>query len=349
MNKPSLFIVLIPGFPDSESDKNCLPFQQKFVKTIKENNPGLEVVVLAFQYPYTEKTYNWHGIPVFPFGGRNRGGLFRLWLRRKLFKKLESLHNDYHITGLLSFWCGECAVVGKKFANRYHLKHYCWICGQDAVKENKYPLRMRATSEDLIALSDFLQEEFYSNHKIRPAHVIAPGIDRNDFTVPTAVKTIDLLAAGSLIPLKQFEIFIETVAVLKRRFPDIKAVLAGQGPEKEKLKDLVRLFGLQDNFEMKGELPHPVLMEMMQKAKLFLHPSRYEGFGVVCLEALQAGAAVISFVKPMKQKIANWYIAKGKEEMTDMATMILERKAHMPVDTSSFDIRQTVKKVAALY
>jgi glycosyltransferase involved in cell wall biosynthesis len=349
MNKPSLFIVLIPGFPDSESDKNCLPFQQKFVKTFKENNPGVEVAILAFQYPYTAKTYQWFGIPVFPFGGKNRGGLFRLWLRRRLFKKLESLHRDYRITGLLSFWCGECAIVGKRFAGRHHLKHYCWICGQDAVKENKYPARMKAAPEDLIALSDFLQEEFYSHHKIRPAHVIAPGVDVNDFTNTIHPKTIDILAAGSLIPLKQFEIFIETVAVLKKRFPNIKAVLTGDGPEKGKLQDLVRLFCLEDNCVLKGDLPHPVLMEMMQEARLLLHPSRYEGFGVVCLEALQAGAAVISFVKPMKERIDNWHIAKDKEEMADMALMILERKAHMPGDTSSFDIRQTVKKVAALY
>jgi glycosyltransferase involved in cell wall biosynthesis len=349
MNKPLLFIILIPGFPSSESDKNCLPFQQKFVKALKESDPEMEVAVLAFQYPYTNKTYNWHGIPVHPFGGKNKGGLFRFLLRRKLFKKLEALNKVYQITGLLSFWCGECAIVGKKFADRHQLKHYCWICGQDAMKENKYPLRMNAGSYDLIALSDFLQEEFYFNHGIRPAHVVAPGIDLSDFAKRDQPKEIDLLAAGSLIPLKQFEIFVETVAVLKKSFPSVKAVLAGAGPEKEKLKDLVRLFALEDHLDITGELPHPELMVMMQNTKLFLHTSRYEGFGVVCLEALHAGAAVISFVKPMTEKIDNWHIAKNKEDMADIATKLLERNTYKAGDTFAFDIRQTVKKIAALY
>jgi len=39
---------------------------------------------------------------------------------------------------LLSFWYGECALVGKKFADKYSIKHYCWMWGQDAKKENKY-------------------------------------------------------------------------------------------------------------------------------------------------------------------------------------------------------------------
>jgi glycosyltransferase involved in cell wall biosynthesis len=349
MNKPSLFIILIPGFPSSESDKNCLPFQQKFVKTFQENHPELEVAVLAFQYPYSNTSYSWHDIRIFSFGGKNRGGLQRLLLRKKLFKKLRALHKDYQIKGLLSFWCGECAVVGGKFARRYHLKHFCWICGQDAMKENKYPQRMNAGSGEFIALSDFLQDAFHANHHIRPAHVITPGIDLSDFAPGSKTKDIDLLAAGSLIPLKQFEIFLETVAVLKRSLPSIKAVLAGEGPEKNNLQDLVRLFGLENNLEIKGELPHQELMQMMQRAKLFLHPSRYEGFGVVCLEALHAGAMVISFVKPMKEDFPNWHIAKNKLDMADIAAGLLERRNAEEISSFPFDIRLTVEKLAALY
>lgn len=349
MNKRPLFIVLIPGFPDTESDKNCLPFQQKFVKLFKESHPELEVVVIAFQYPYTNTAYRWYGIPVYPFGGRNRGGIHRFWLRRKLFSRLETLRREYHISGLLSFWCGECAIVGKKFAVRHQLKHYCWICGQDALKENKYPLRMKADRGELIALSDFLQQEFSSNHQVKPAWVIPPGIDHTDFTTAETKRDIDLLAAGSLIPLKQFEIFIETVAVLKRERPAIRAVLAGEGAEKEKLRDLARLFGLENNLEIKGEVPHPELIGLMKRAKVFLHPSRYEGFGVVCIEALQAGAVVVSFVMPMKEKIPNWYVVKNKAHMADMAAGFLDD--HIPLQSTDprFDIRTTVEKVAALY
>jgi hypothetical protein len=86
------------------------------------------------------------------------------------------------ITGLLSFWCNECAWIGKHFGDKHGIKHYCWVLGQDAKKENKYPRRLRPGPEELVALSDFLQDEFERNHAIRPLHMIPPGIDKSSFS-----------------------------------------------------------------------------------------------------------------------------------------------------------------------
>ena len=79
----------------------------------------------------------------------------------------------------------------------------------------------------------------------------------------------------------------------------VKAVLIGEGPERMKLQSLITALGLQSNISLTGELSHPEVLQWMQRTKIFLHPSSYEGFGVVCIEALHAGAHVISFVKPM--------------------------------------------------
>jgi glycosyltransferase involved in cell wall biosynthesis len=50
-------------------------------------------------------------------------------------------------------------------------------------------------------------------------HVIPPGIDEREFPRPNSTKDIDIVAAGSLIPLKQYHIFIEVVAELKKPCP----------------------------------------------------------------------------------------------------------------------------------
>jgi hypothetical protein len=62
----------------------------------------------------------------------------------------------------------------------------------------------------------------------------------------------------------------------------------------------------------------------MQRTKVFLHPSSYEGFSGVCLEALSAGAHVISFCKAMKQEIEHWHITGSKEEMKQKTLDILQ-------------------------
>jgi glycosyltransferase involved in cell wall biosynthesis len=231
-------VILTPGFPASEADGNCLPMQQSFVKALKENNPELHIIVLSFQYPYTKQTYTWFGIKIMSFNGQNKGGLARLLLRYKLYAALKKINSNNKIAGILSFWYNECAWVGKKFADKNNLKHFCWLLGQDARQNNNYPKSLKLKAGELVALSDFLRIEFEKNNGIRPAFVIPSGIDSTQFNTVTKEKDNDLLAAGSLIPLKQFEIFIALVAEIKKQIPTIKASLIGAGPEKIKLKTL---------------------------------------------------------------------------------------------------------------
>jgi glycosyltransferase involved in cell wall biosynthesis len=342
-------IILIPGFPENEADTTCLPLQQQFVLSLEELYPQLNIIVLSFQYPYFEKKYTWHETTVISFNGQNKRGLSRLWLRRKLNRALEDIQETFEIIGLLSFWYGECAYIGKRFADKYGLKHYCWLMGQDARKNNKYPARIPLKENELIALSDFLQDEFERNYGVKADHVIPPGINAKQFHSFTTKKDIDILGAGSLISLKQYEIFVEVVAGIKKQLPGIKAVLVGNGPEKNKLQELISRSGLEKNITLTGELSYPEVLQWMQRAKVFLHTSSYEGFGVVMLEALYGGAAVISFVRPMKKEIKNWHIVATKEEMKQM---VLDQLLH-PLQNYQrplqFSLEDCVKAIMQLF
>ncbi|MFM6924766.1 MAG: glycosyltransferase family 4 protein [Ferruginibacter sp.] len=342
-------IILTPGFPASVADSTCLPMQQSFVKALKQNYPSLDIIILSFQYPYITQTYSWFGITVMSFNGQNKGGLSRLMLRRKLNAVLKQLNSSHKIAGILSFWYNECAWVGNKFASRNNLKHFCWILGQDARPANKYPKSLQLPAGELIALSDFLQDEFGKNHGIKPGHVIPPGMDAAQFKTISKQKDIDLLAAGSCIPLKQFEIFIETVAEIKSKIPGIKAALVGDGPEMSAIKKLVKRYQLQSTITLTGELPYPEVLQWMQRARIFLHPSSYEGFSGVCQEALAAGAHVISFCRPMKQDISNWHIVSDKEQMNNLALEIVQKRDHAYPGMIPFCIDDTVNNMVQLF
>jgi glycosyltransferase involved in cell wall biosynthesis len=348
-SEKNTLVILTPGFPSSEADSACLPMQQSFVKALQENDPARHIIVLSFQYPYFVKTYKWFGVTIMSFNGQNKGGLARLLLRRKINAALKEINSSNKIAGILSFWYNECAWAGKKFADKNNLKHYCWILGQDARPANTYPKSLQLKADELIALSDFLQDEFEENHGIKPAFVIPPGIDSKQFNIAIKEKDIELLAAGSLIPLKQFEIFIEVVAKLKKQLPRIKAALVGDGPERNKLKALIEKHELQSNIILTGELQYPEVLQWMQQAKVFLHPSSYEGFSGVCQEALAAGAHVISFCKPMKQDIEQWHIVGDKEEMKNLALEILLNPATTFEKIIPYSIHDTAKKMMKLF
>lgn len=343
------FVILTPGFASSETDSACLPMQQRFVRTLREIHPQLSIFILAFQYPFREETYQWEKLTVMAFNGRNRGGIQRLLLQPRLFNSLKKIKESHHIVGLLSFWYGECALVGKRFSKKYGLQHQCWILGQDARKQNHYPAKLQLKSEHLVALSDFLQEEFQRNHGTRPGNVIAPGIDAVDLMDASDQRDIDILNVGSLIALKQFEILIEIVDRLRNKFPAIRAVLAGEGPEREKLEKLVREKNLENHLQLTGELSYGEVLQLMKRSKILLHPSSYEGFSGVCQEALAAGAEVISFCRAMNHEIEHWHIVSSKEEMILKVIDLLSEVAHQAKPVLTFSMNDTVKKMLALY
>ncbi len=348
MNKDEkTLVILTPGFAKDEADSTCLPLQQQLIRALREINPLLNIIVLSLQYPFHTKKYTWFNTTVIPFN--SKGGLSRLLVRRKLNATLKTIHKVTPITGLLSFWYGECAAVGKQFADKHGLKHFCWILGQDAKKENKYPKRSQLAPGELIALSDFLQTEFEKNHGIRPGYLIPAGINPNLFSTSKKEKDLDIIGAGSLIPLKQYDIFLEVIAEIKKQIPGIKAMLIGKGPEKDRLQLLISQLGLQSNVVLTGELPYPEVLERMQRAKVFLHTSSYEGFSGVCLEALYAGAHVISFCKAMNREIEQWQIVSSKEEMGQKAITILENPSLIYNRVTFCTMNEIAKKMEVLF
>ncbi len=350
MNRDSkTLVILTPGFAASETDTACLPMQQNFVRTLKENHPAIDIIVLSFQYPFERKEYSWFAVPVISFGGKNRGGFARLLLRRKILTKLKELHRKKKITGILSFWYNECAWIGKEFAAKNDIKHYCWLLGQDARAGNRYIKYVKLKAGELIALSDFLQDEFERNYGTRPQYMIPPGVTTTHLNAPAKEKDVDIIAAGSLIPLKQYDVFIEVIEAVKKEIPGVKAVLVGNGPQKERLQSLIIKKQLTQNITLTGELPHAEVLQWMQRGRIFLHPSSYEGFGVVCLEALQAGCHVISFCRPMKQNIEHWYIVNSKEAMKQKTLEVLQEKHTVHTPSIPFLITDTVKAVADLF
>lgn len=343
-------IILSPGFAATESDSTCLPAHQVFVKTLNNMYPDLNIIILAFHYPFIKLVYQWFGNEIISFDGRSstrKLKMLMLWL--KVWNKLRRIKRNNEVIGMLSFWCTDCALVGNYFGKIHGVPHFSWITGQDAKKENKFVRFIRPKSNNLVAMSDFLAAEFFKNHRIQPAHVITNGIDINLFRKEETVKTIDIMGAGSLIPLKQYDVFIEVCEALTLHFNNLKIVLCGAGPEENLLLTMIADANLQDEIILTGELAHSEVLDTMQTAKLFLHTSNYEGFSTVCLEALYAGCQVISFIKPMQQDIAHWHIVNTKEQMIEKAISLLEDEATDYSPKLPFTMEESAKKIMQLF
>lgn len=338
-------IILTPGFPKDENDTTCLPTQQLFARTLKHVFPKLEVKIIALHYPYYQTTYKWHGIDVYPLNGNSRKGILRLLTWYKCYSLLAQIVSQQNTLGILSFWCNETALIGKYFSKRRKIDHKIWISGQDAKKENVFVKWIKPSPNDLVAMSDFLKTEFYKNHKIEVGHVVYNGVAA---TFTNVSKDIDIVGVGSLIPLKQYEVFMSVVAETRRQKPSLTAVLVGKGPEEKNLKKLIKDLSLEEKVQMPGEVDHDTLMAWMNRARVLLHPSQYEGYSTVCLEALANGCHVVSFVRAETNRVKNWHVVKDQSEMTAKTKQLLESEADFkPVLMR--DIETTVKQMISLF
>jgi glycosyltransferase involved in cell wall biosynthesis len=116
-----------------------------------------------------------------------------------------------------------------------------------------------------------------------------PALD-DDALVPTPASGRTILAAGRLIRQKGFDILIDAAARLDD--PTIRLVIVGSGPEEQALRQRIDRHGLADRVTLTGFVPD--IRPWLAEARLFVLPSRFEGYGAVILEALDAGRPVIA-------------------------------------------------------
>lgn len=340
-------IILTPGFPADESDTACLPAQQQFTRTLQKHFPWLRIIIVTVQYPSYSTEYLWNNIRVISLGIQS--GFYTRFAWWKIWNTLERLKKGNTLSGILSFWCTEHTLPGFWFARAYHIPHYCWLLGRDARKNNHVIKLIHPKSSELIALSDFLRNEFYKNHRVKATHVIPIGVDKDSFTEPAAERFIDVMGAGSLIPLKQYHIFVEVVKSLSISFPNLKAIIFGKGEEKDSLGKKIHELGISHHLRLMDEVPHDELMAIMGYDKIFLHPSSYEGFSSSCLEALSAGAHVISFQCPMEHRFPHWHLVHTPQEMYLKTLSLLQSDALNHEAVIPYTMRDAAEKIMDLF
>jgi len=121
----------------------------------------------------------------------------------------------------------------------------------------------------------------------KPVTVVPYGVDLREFRPRARQPRSDVVvgAVARLSKEKGLHYLLEAFAVVAGRHPQARLVLAGQGPERQRLERLTARLGLGERVRFLGEVPHERVPEVLQQLDIFAMPSTYEGFGVAALEA----------------------------------------------------------------
>jgi glycosyltransferase involved in cell wall biosynthesis len=152
----------------------------------------------------------------------------------------------------------------------------------------------------IIAISDavrrFLEQAGLPPERLVTVHY---GLD----TLPDAaseVKPSDLgitpeapllLAIGRLTAQKDHATLLRAFARTHGEHPDAVLVILGIGPLEDETRALVSQLGLDGAVVLPGRLE---IRDWLERADIFVHTSRWEGFGMVLLEAMLAGLPIVA-------------------------------------------------------
>lgn len=116
-------------------------------------------------------------------------------------------------------------------------------------------------------------------------HVVPPGVDP-DFTPGNSrSERPTVLAVGRLVPHKRLEDLIESLPELRRRVPDMRLVIVGEGYHRATLEDLVATLGVSDVVEFRRSVSRPDLIDAYREAWVVTSASIAEGWGMTVTEA----------------------------------------------------------------
>lgn len=94
---------------------------------------------------------------------------------------------------------------------------------------------------------------------------------------------------------KGWDVFIDAIEKVKEKYPNIKAVMIGYGPDYQNTIDRIKVKNLQETIDVKTRLAHSEINDIYANCLLFVSSSSRaaESLGLVSIEAMMAGVPVV--------------------------------------------------------
>ncbi len=153
--------------------------------------------------------------------------------------------------------------------------------------------KLSKTARKIITVSEFSKKEIVSllgipSNKIEVVYNAVSNKFKYD---PHQEKDDIILSVSSIDPRKNF---IRLILAFKRlNLPQYKLLIVGSENKIFSNSEIRNLIKEVPNVEFTGYVSDNELLKLYQKAKLFVYPSLYEGFGLPPLEAMACGTPVI--------------------------------------------------------
>ena len=211
----------------------------------------------------------------------------------------DVIHAHYWLSGL----------VAKEISNELNIpfiftSHSLGIFLDGYNKERVDCEKIVMTSTNLVTASSIFETMLIADtYKIDENKIkkITPGVDREIFIPDSSVEKENIILSIGMIQEQKGQLqTIEFLNNFKKIQNDFKCYFVG-GPSGKhgneylhELKQTIKDFNLDKHVEFLGDLPQTEIIELFKKAKLLIHTSKFETFGLVAIEANTMGVPVLT-------------------------------------------------------
>ena len=211
----------------------------------------------------------------------------------------DVIHAHYWLSGL----------VAKEISNELNIpfiftSHSLGIFLDGYNKERVDCEKIVMTSTNLVTASSIFETMLIADtYKIDENKIkkITPGVDRKIFIPDLSVEKENIILSIGRIQEQKGQLqTIEFLNNFKKIQNDFKCYFVG-GPSGKhgieylhELKQTIKDLNLDKHVEFLGDLPQTEIIELFKKAKLLIHTSKFETFGLVAIEANTMGVPVLT-------------------------------------------------------
>lgn len=145
--------------------------------------------------------------------------------------------------------------------------------------------------------SAYLSEEIIKTYGVRKERtVVNYNASENSEIVPFEAQRVphQIITTARLVVWKGVDGILRALAILKKKIPDIKLIVAGDGPELENLQKLAQELNVSDDVVFKGNVSRAETWQLRKKSSVYVLNSTYEGLPHVVLTSFAAAIPIVA-------------------------------------------------------
>jgi phosphatidylinositol alpha-1,6-mannosyltransferase len=245
-------------------------------------------------------------------------------------------------TALIFTHIGPARVLG--ILPRFLLPPYMlWILGFEVWRPLSFERRWAMTHANIrVAISGFTERRTREYHPwLPPTDVLLLALEDRPISGESNAEILQqmgeraILIAGRLSSEERYkghDELLQAMPSVLKACPDAQLVIAGKGDDMPRLQAEAAELGVRDHVIFTGFVSDATLQALFKTCRVFAMPSRYEGFGLVFLEAMKAARPCVALRNSSAAEIIvdgeTGILIDSDEQLAPALVRLLQDKAY---------------------